>query len=137
MHGPIDTDNLPKRKEVANVSYTSERHMSDSSEKRKYPRSASLKRCAVRSTAYDSPVMARIINENPYGLLLELDYPLPVEEVPIKIYPADEMRGIIDYETSEYLVGMVRWCRQEQGGWSGMYQAGIEIVFLKPRKDII
>ena len=111
--------------------------MSDSTEKRKSARVASLKRCAVRSTAFDTPVMARIINENPHGVLLELDYPLPVEEVPVKIYLADELRGTIDYETSDYLVGMVRWCRQEQGGWSGMFQAGVELVFLKPRKDII
>jgi hypothetical protein len=111
--------------------------MSDPTEKRKYPRSASLKRCGIRSTAFDAPVMARIINENPYGVLLELDFPLPVEEVPIKIYPADEIRGSINYESQEYLVGMVRWCRQEQGGWSGMFQAGVELVSLKPRKDVI
>jgi hypothetical protein len=111
--------------------------MSDKTENRKYPRSASLQRCGVVSPAYESPFQARIINQSAYGLLLELDYPLPVEDVLIKVYPADEVRGTIDYENQEFLVGMVRWCNQQMGGWSGMYQAGVELISLKPRKDII
>ena len=111
--------------------------MSASSENRKYPRTASLQRCGVVSPAYESPFLARIINQSAYGMLLELDYPLPVEDVLIKVYPADEARGIIDYENGEFLTGMVRWCNQQMGGWSGMYQAGVELISLKPRKDII
>jgi hypothetical protein len=111
--------------------------MSDKSEHRKYPRTASLQRCGVVSPAYESPIQARIINQSAYGILLELDYPLPVGDEIIKVYPADEARGTIDYENREFLVGMVRWCNQQMGGWSGMYQAGVEVISLKPRKDII
>ena len=111
--------------------------MSDRSENRKYPRTASLQRCGVVSPAYESPFQARIINQSAYGLLLELDYPLPVEDVLIKVYPADEARGIIDYDSGEVLTGIVRWCNRQMGGWSGMYQAGVELISLKPRKDVI
>jgi len=111
--------------------------MADKSENRKYPRSASLQRCGVVSPAYDSPFAARIINQSAFGLLLELDYPLPVEDILIKVYPADEARGTIDYESPNFLVCMVRWCKQQLDGWSGMYQAGVEIISLKPRKDVI
>lgn len=111
--------------------------MSDNSENRKYPRSASLRRCGIISPAYDSPFPARIINHSAYGLLLELDYPLPVEDVLIKVFPGDEATGAIDYERPDFMVGMVRWCNQQMGGWSGMYQAGVELVSLKPRKDVI
>lgn len=104
-------------------------------ENRKYNRTASLRLCGVVSPALDRPCPARIINQSPDGLLLELDYQLPVDEVPIKIFLADEMRGTIDYESNNCLVGIIRWCVQEAGNWSGFYQAGVQLVSLAPRKD--
>jgi len=107
------------------------------SDNRRFPRVAALKRCELVSPNLDTPCSARIINQSAYGVLIELDYPLPVDDVPIKIYLADEIRGTIDYNGSETMVGMVRWCNQQLNSWSGMYQAGIELISLKPRKDVI
>ena len=107
------------------------------SDKRKLPRTASLRRCGVVSPSFEAPCPARIINQSGYGLLLELDYPLPVDDVLIKIFLADELRGSINYEDQDAMVGMVRWCKQDMDSWSGFYQAGVELVSLKPRKGII
>ena len=104
-------------------------------ENRKFNRTARLRLCGVVSPALDRPCPARIINQSPDGLLLELDYPLAVDEVPIKIFLADEMRGTIDYERNDFLTGFVRWCVQETGNWSGFFQAGIQLVSVAPRID--
>jgi len=107
------------------------------SDNRKYPRAASLRRCEIVAPTLDAPLAARVINQSPYGLLLELDYPLPVSDELIQVYLADEIRGTIDRETQEALMGMVRWCKQEAGSWSGSFQAGVEIITLKPRRDVV
>ena len=73
------------------------------SENRKFNRSASLQRCAVVSPTQGLSCPARIINQSPDGLLLELDCELAVNDVPVNIYLADEIRGTIDYESSNLL----------------------------------
>lgn len=109
-----------------------EHHMS---ENRKYNRTASLQRCAVVSPSLDTPCPARIINQSPDGLLLEMDCELPVDDVAVNIYLADELRGTVDFESSTFLTGFIRWCKKEEGGWSGFFQAGIQLVTTAPRKD--
>ncbi|UTF51230.1 hypothetical protein NLA06_04890 [Desulfomicrobium sp. ZS1] len=104
-------------------------------ENRKFNRTASLQRCAVVSPSLPSPCPARIINQSPDGLLLELDCEVAVDDVPVNIYLADEIRGTIDYESSTFLTGFIRWCKKDTDGWSGFYQAGIQLVTTAPRKD--
>lgn len=104
-------------------------------ENRKYTRTASLQRCAVVSPSLDSPCPARILNQSPDGLLLELDYEIAANDVPVNIYLADEIRGTIDYDSPSFLTGFIRWCKQDTDGWSGFYQAGIQLVTTAPRKD--
>lgn len=105
--------------------------MSDN--KRLFPRVASLIRCGVIQTSLSAPCPARIINKSAYGLMLELDYPLEVGS-PIKIFIADEITGAIDYETKHFLFGVVRWCAVQKESWTGLYQAGVEIVTQAPRR---
>lgn len=104
-------------------------------ENRKYNRTASLQRCAIVSPSLDTPCPARIINQSPDGLLLEMDCELPIDDVPVSIYLADELRGTVDYESSAFLTGFIRWCKREEGGWSGFFQAGVQLVATAPRKD--
>ena len=105
------------------------------SENRKYNRSASLQRCAVVSPTLGFSCPARIINQSPDGLLLELDCEIAPGDVPMNIYLADEIRGTIDYESSNFLTGFVRWCKMSADSWSGQYQAGVQLVSTAPRKD--
>jgi hypothetical protein len=105
------------------------------SENRKYNRTASLQRCAVVSPTQGTSCPARIINQSPDGLLLELDCEIAVNDVPVNIYLADEIRGTIDYESSSFLTGFVRWCKISTDSWSGLYQAGVQLVTTAPRKD--
>ena len=51
-------------------------------ENRKYNRTASLQRCAVVSPTLGISCPARIINQSPDGLLLELDCEIAVSDVP-------------------------------------------------------
>ncbi len=104
-------------------------------ENRKYNRTASLQRCAVVSPTLGISCPARIINQSPDGLLLELDCEIAVSDVPANIYLADEIRGTIDFESGSFLTGLVRWCKKDADGWSGFYQAGIQLVTTAPRKD--
>lgn len=104
-------------------------------ENRKFTRTASLRRCAVVSPTLGISCPARIINQSPDGLLLELDCEIAASDVPMNIYLADEIRGTIDYESSSFLTGFVRWCKRDADGWSGFYQAGIQLVSTAPRKD--
>ena len=104
-------------------------------ENRTYNRTASLQRCAVVSPSLGTPCPARIINQSPDGLLLEMDCELPIDDVPVSIYLADELRGTVDYESSAFLTGFIRWCKKEEGGWSGFFQAGVQLVATAPRKD--
>jgi hypothetical protein len=104
-------------------------------ENRKFNRTASLQRCAVVSPSLAAPCPARIINQSPDGLLLELDCEVAVDDVPVSIYLADEIRGTIDYDSQSFLTGFIRWCKKDTDGWAGFYQAGIQLVTTAPRKD--
>jgi len=104
-------------------------------ENRKFNRTASLQRCAVVSPSLATPCPARIINQSPDGLLLELDCEVTVDDVPVNIYLADEIRGTIDYDSQSFLTGFIRWCKKDTDGWSGFYQAGIQLITMAPRKD--
>ena len=53
----------------------------------------------------------------------------------MSIYLADEIRGTIDYESQTFLTGFIRWCKKDTDGWSGFYQAGVQLVTTAPRKD--
>lgn len=105
------------------------------SDKRKFPRTASLTRCGVISPSFPGPVPARIINQSPDGLLLELDHALPIGDEPIKIFIAHELRDVVDYDSPAFLLGFVRWCAQGTDSWSGMFQVGIQLISRAPRKD--
>ncbi len=104
-------------------------------ENRKFNRSASLQRCALVFPSQASPCPARIINQSPDGLLLELDCEVMVNDVPVNIFLADEIRGTIDYDSPSFLTGFIRWCKKDTSGWSGFYQAGVQLVSTAPRKD--
>lgn len=105
------------------------------SDTRKFSRTASLTLCGVVSPSLDGPCPARVLNQSPDGLLLELDCELPVDDSLVKFYIADEIRGTINYDSPMFLVGFVRWCRRETDSWSGMFQAGIQLISKAPRKD--
>lgn len=104
-------------------------------ENRKFNRAASLQRCALVSPSLTAPCPARIINQSPDGLLLEMDCEVVVDDVPVQIYLADEIRGTIDYESTNFLTGLIRWCKRDTDGWAGFYQAGVQLVTTAPRKD--
>jgi hypothetical protein len=105
------------------------------SENRKYNRTASLQRCAVVSPTQGISCLARIINQSPDGLLLELDREIAPSDIPVNIYLADEIRGTVDYDSPRFLTGFIRWCKKDADGWSGFYQAGVQLVSTAPRKD--
>ncbi len=128
---PTQPQGATQENSIAN-SPTPERLMP---ENRKYTRTASLQRCAVVSPTLGISCPARIINQSPDGLLLELDCEIAVSDVPVNIYLADEIRGTIDYESGTFLTGFIRWCKKDTDGWSGFYQAGIQLVTTAPRKD--
>jgi len=104
-------------------------------ENRKFNRAASLQRCALVSPSLTTPCPARIINQSPDGLLLELDCEVAVDDVAVQIFVADEIRGTIDYDSTNFLTGFIRWCKRDTDGWAGFYQAGVQLVTTAPRKD--
>lgn len=102
---------------------------------RKFNRTASLQRCALVSPSLTAPCLARIINQSPDGLLLEMDCEVAIDDVPVQIFLADEIRGTIDYDSANFLTGFIRWCKRDTDGWAGFYQAGVQLVTTAPRKD--
>lgn len=104
-------------------------------EKRKLERAACLKLCEVLyvsgTTGYRIP--GRVINQSAYGLMLELDHMMEVGDRLLRII----IKNGHEASNEEVLKGMVRWCRAQNDCFSGMYHIGIELISLKPRKDVI
>jgi len=96
------------------------------SDKRKWPRKASLARCDIELfTAQESPHPSRVINYSIGGLMLELDQPLPKGQ-PLKIWfhPNATSPG----SGGNFCLGVVRWCTRQQGDYAGMYGVGVEMT---------
>lgn len=95
-------------------------------EKRKAPRKASLEPCSIELYAADKgPLPSRVVNYSTGGLMIELDQPLTKGE-PIKIRFRPELENAQRLGET-YCVGMVRWCAAQEGLYSGMYGAGIQM----------
>lgn len=108
-------------------------------EKRKLERAACLRRCEVLfvngTKGYRIP--GRVINQSAYGLMLELDHEIEVGDRLLRIIIKNDHRNGGKASDEEVLKGMVRWCKAQNDCFSGMYHIGVEIVSLKPRKDVI
>ncbi len=82
----------------------------------------SLERYSLEGT----PIPSRVLNASERGLLVELDQPL-VKGEPVRIRFRPESENVQPAgETS--CMAMVRWSAQQDGRFSGMYAAGLEIA---------
>ncbi|NLW80134.1 MAG: hypothetical protein GXY42_00430 [Desulfovibrionales bacterium] len=98
-------------------------------EKRQYPRHASLERCGVEHFLQKDEFTfeSRIINYSAGGLMLESDYPLP-EWTPVRIR-LNHGSDVQERTGNGILVGVVRWCAEQDGSYSGSF--GIGVAFAK------
>lgn len=98
-------------------------------EKRQHPRHASLERCSVEHYLQKKEFSfnSRIINYSEGGLMLESDYSLP-EWAPVRIN-LDHGSDVQEEVGDGTLVGVVRWCAEQEGSYSGFY--GIGVAFTK------
>lgn len=96
------------------------------SDKRKWPRKASLAPCRVELfSMQENPRSSRVVNYSLGGLMLELDNPLVTGE-PVKIsFSHSTTQEQADRHS--YCLGVVRWCARQEGGYSAMYGIGVEM----------
>lgn len=80
----------------------------------------------------ESGIPSRTVNFSDTGFMLELDYPLAAGDA-IKIQFSPEAEETRLYGKSSCL-GMVRWCRAQDGSCGGFYGAGVELVSQAPRR---
>jgi hypothetical protein len=94
---------------------------------RRSPRRASLARCTVEKCfPRYGQIPSRAVNFNATGFMLELDYPLsPGDAIKVQFAPDAEETAL--YCTSCCL-GMVRWCRTQDGSCCGFYGVGVEFT---------
>ena len=94
---------------------------------RRSPRRASLTRCTVEKCfSENGEIPSRTVNFSATGLMLELDYPLSPGDG-IKVFFAPDAEEASLYGTCCCL-GMVRWCRTQDGSCGGFYGVGVEFA---------
>jgi hypothetical protein len=69
---------------------------------------------------------SRLINYSEYGVLIELNLQLRAGDA-IALYFSPEIQKE-EKMFSEACVGMVRWCSEQDGVYSGFYSAGVELA---------
>jgi len=102
---------------------------------RKSPRRASLTRCTVEKCfSQEGAIPSRTVNFSATGFMLELDYPLsPGDAIKIQFASDAEESGL--YGTCCCL-GMVRWCKAQDGSCGGFYGVGVELARQTPRRYV-
>ncbi len=105
------------------------------SDKRKWPRKASLASCSIELySMHEGPYPSRVINYSVGGLMLELDQPLPKgEPLKIRFRPDTTAR---QRSGESYCLGVVRWCTRQEGDYSGMYGIGVEMAPSTARRGV-
>ena len=104
-------------------------------DKRKAPRRASLNRCIVEKCFSENEVInSRSINYSERGCMLSMDYPMS---------PGDAITLEFDSDAEEtkmygrsVCLGMVRWCKPQDGSCCGFYGVGVELVSQTPRRRV-
>jgi hypothetical protein len=96
-------------------------------DKRNFARLATLSPCLIKPVfTGESLAPLRIINHSRSGVMLELDTPLGLGDyVDIQFSPdALEATGF----WMRRCVGLVRWCRCQDGNFGGRYGVGLELT---------
>ena len=104
-------------------------------DKRRSRRRASLASCSVEKCfCQDGTIPSRSINFSDTGLMLEMDYPLsPGDAIKVQFDPdAEEARTL----GKQICLGMVRWCKAQDGSCGGFYGVGVELVSQAPRRYV-
>jgi hypothetical protein len=103
-------------------------------DKRRSPRKASLIQCVVEKCfSRNGKITARTLNSSATGFMLEMDYPLsPGDAIKIQFASdADEVRAF----GKSCCLGMVRWCKPQEGSCGGFYGVGVELANQAPRRQ--
>lgn len=102
---------------------------------RKSPRRASLTRCTVEKCfSKDGQISSRTVNFSATGFMLELDYPLsPGDAIKIQFASDAEETGLYG---ACCCLGMVRWCKAQDGSCGGFYGVGVELARQTPRRYV-
>lgn len=100
---------------------------------RRSPRRASLSRCMVEKCfSRDGEIPSRTVNFSATGVMLEMDYPLsPGDAIKVRFAPDGEEAGVYG---KSLCLGMVRWCRAQDGSCCAFYGVGVELTNQTPRR---
>jgi len=102
-------------------------------DKRRSPRRASLTRCVVEKCfSRNGEIPSRSVNFSATGFMLEMDYPLSPGDA-IKVQFASGADEVLAFGKSCCL-GMVRWCKPQDGSCGGFYGVGVELLNQAPRR---
>jgi hypothetical protein len=96
-------------------------------DKRRSPRRASLNRCVVeRCFSKNEKIPSRSVNFSETGFMLGMDYPVKLGDV-IKVQFSKDADETQMYGKS-VCVGIVRWCKPQDGSCCGLYGVGVELA---------
>ena len=96
-------------------------------DKRKFERKSIFSECMVKRLFLKEKLFpSQIVNYSPNGLMLKADVEFQAGEA-VTIYLSAEAQNETRL-SSNYCVGMVRWCAEQIGNIGGCYGVGIELA---------
>jgi hypothetical protein len=79
-------------------------------------------------------IASRTVNYSATGFMLEMDYPLsPGDAIKVQFESDAEETGLYG---KNLCLGMVRWCRTQEGSCGGFYGVGVELANQTPRRYV-
>ena len=96
-------------------------------DKRNFARLATLSPCLIKPVfCRDAYAPLRIINHSRSGVMLELDTPLGLGDFVDIHFSADALESTGFW--MRRCVGLVRWCRSQDGNFGGRFGVGLELT---------
>ena len=102
-------------------------------DKRISPRRASLTLCVVEKCfSKNGEIPSRSVNFSATGFMLKMVYPCPLGMPSRSSSPRTPMRRARSARAA--CLGMVRWCKPQDGSCGGFYGVGVELASQAPRR---
>ena len=96
-------------------------------DKRNFARLATLSPCLIKQVfCREAYAPLRIINHSRSGVMLELDTPLGLGDFVDIHFSADALESTGFW--MRRCVGLVRWCRSQDGNFGGRFGVGLELT---------